>query len=199
MPKVVDPVARRAVVVDAVFRVAVREGLQRASLRVVADEAGINIGSLRHYFGSHQELMTFAMRAMLERLGERVRGRLGEVGGRVDRGFLVELFSELLPLDERRRGEATVFLEFVTAARTDPAFAELSHGAAIGAREMVRQVLDRLDADGLLAGGRDVGVETERLAALLDGLTLSAVLYPDLCGAAECTAALDAHLRDLTT
>lgn len=195
MPKRVDPVARRNAVVDALFRVAVRDGLQRASLRVVADEAEINIGSLRHYFASHQELMTFAMRSMLDRLGERVRARLDEVGDRPGRTALVELFAELLPLDGRRRGEATVFVEFVTAARTDPAFAELSHGAATGARDLVRQVLSRLD----LPAGRDVRVETERLAALLDGLTLSAVLYPDICGEAECTAALEAHLRDLTT
>ncbi|MEI5134937.1 TetR family transcriptional regulator [Streptomyces libani] len=57
MPKQVDREARRREVVDALFRVAVRDGLQRASLRAVADEARLNIGSVRHYFAGQEELM----------------------------------------------------------------------------------------------------------------------------------------------
>lgn len=203
VPKRVDPVARRNAVVDALFRVAVREGLQRASLRAVADEAGLNIGSLRHYFDSQQELMTFAMRSMLDRLGERLLARLADAGDfsrhsrDEQRRLAVDLLGELLPLDERRRAEVTVFLDFIVTARTNPAFTELSHRAAADERALVRRVLDRLDAGGALRPGRDPDVETERLASLLDGLSLAAVLHPDLCDETRCTAALDAHLSEL--
>ncbi|MGH3548110.1 MAG: hypothetical protein ACRDQU_08350 [Pseudonocardiaceae bacterium] len=43
----------------------VRSGLQQASLRAVADEATLNLGSVRHYFDNQQELMRFAMQSML--------------------------------------------------------------------------------------------------------------------------------------
>ena len=44
----------------------------------------------------------------------------------------LRLLDELLPLDDTRRAEITVFLEFATAARTDPALDHLAREAAAG-------------------------------------------------------------------
>ncbi|MGW1891560.1 TetR/AcrR family transcriptional regulator [Streptomyces sp. NPDC002004] len=205
MPKYVDPEARRRDVVDALFRVVVRDGLQRASLRAVADEAALNIGSLRHYFAGQQELMTFAMQSMLDRVGGRLVRRVEEIGdlgshpGPDRLRLAAGLLAELLPLDDDRRAEVTVFLDFNTAARTNPALQELSRQAAEGARGLVRRLLTRLDESGTLGPGRDLGIETERLTALLDGLGLGAVLHPEVVSAQTCLSALRAHLADLTS
>ncbi|MEU9122161.1 TetR/AcrR family transcriptional regulator [Streptomyces sp. NPDC048506] len=204
MPKVVDPDARRRAVVDALFRVVVRDGLQRTSLRAVADEAGLNIGSLRHYFASQQELMDFAMQSMLDGLTDRLLQHVERIGdlGRypcAERLRLVtDLLAELLPLDERRGAEVTVFLDFNAAARTNPAFQDLAHQAAAGTRRLVHRVLTRLDESGTLRPGRDIAIETERLTSLLDGLSLSAVRHPDILGAQMCRQVLAAHLEDLS-
>lgn len=203
MPKLVDPDARRRDVVDALFRVVVRDGLQRASLRAVADEAGLNIGSVRHYFANQQELMDFAMQAMLDRLDERLQRHIERIGNlgdhpREDRLRLAaDFLAELLPLDGRRRAEVTVFLDFNAAARTDPAFAALSRRTATDTRRLAHRVLTRLDETGTLRPGRDLAFETERLTALLDGLSLSAVLHPDVLDAQTCAGVLRAHLDDL--
>ncbi|MFH8556721.1 TetR/AcrR family transcriptional regulator [Streptomyces celluloflavus] len=204
MPKHVDPDARRRHVVDALFRVVVREGLQRTSLRAVADEAQLNIGSLRHYFASQQDLMRFAMQSMLDRVESRLLEhveRIGDLGSRprperlrLAAGFL----AELLPLDEHRRAEVTVFLDFNTAARTNPAFGDLSRQAAEGTGKLVRRVLTRLDAAGALRSGLDIGIETERLTALLDGLSLRAVLHPEILNPRTCADVLFTHLDDLS-
>ena len=50
MPIVVDPEERRRDLAEAVWRVVRRDGLERASVREVAREAGVSMGSLRHYF-----------------------------------------------------------------------------------------------------------------------------------------------------
>ncbi|MFF1919143.1 TetR family transcriptional regulator C-terminal domain-containing protein [Streptomyces sp. NPDC058221] len=203
MPKYVDSEARRRDVVDALFRVVVRDGLQRTSLRAVADEAELNIGSLRHYFASQQELMDFAMQSMLDRLGSRLVERVEQIGKlsahpRAEQVRLAaDLLAELLPLDERRRAEVTVFLDFNAAARTNPDFGDLSRQAAAGARRLVRRVLAALDEAGTLSPGRDLDIETERLAALLDGLGLGAVLHPDVVSPRMCVEVLHAHLGDL--
>ncbi|MFE7612513.1 TetR/AcrR family transcriptional regulator [Streptomyces celluloflavus] len=204
MPKHVDPDARRRHVVDALFRVVVREGLQRTSLRAVADEAQLNIGSLRHYFASQQDLMRFAMQSMLDRVESRLLEhveRIGDLGSRprperlrLAAGFL----AELLPLDEHRRAEVTVFLDFNTAARTNPAFGDLSRQAAEGTGKLVRRVLIRLDAAGALRPGLDIDIETERLTALLDGLSLRAVLHPEILNPQTCADVLFTHLDDLS-
>ena len=48
MPKVVDHAARREQLAAALWRVVVRDGVEAASLRRVAAEAGWSVGSLRH-------------------------------------------------------------------------------------------------------------------------------------------------------
>lgn len=203
MPKQVDREARRREVVDALFRVVVRDGLQRASLRTVADEAGLNIGSVRHYFAGQEELMRFAMRSMVDRVGDRLQRRIDELGdldglsGPEIRRCARELLSELLPLDDSRRAEVTVLVDFSTAARTHPGIDDLARETATGTRTLVRRILTRLDTAGGLRAGLTLDTETERLTSLLDGLAFTAVLRPDVLDAQTCATVLRAHLDDL--
>ncbi|MFI9589760.1 TetR family transcriptional regulator [Nonomuraea sp. NPDC052265] len=44
-------------VAGTVFGVVRRAGFEQASLRNVAEEAGLAIGSVRHYFAGHTELI----------------------------------------------------------------------------------------------------------------------------------------------
>jgi AcrR family transcriptional regulator len=74
MPKLVDPDQRRSELALAVWTVIRRDGLQRASVRNVAREAGLSMGSLRHYFGSQSELLCFAMQLVGDRARCRRRG-----------------------------------------------------------------------------------------------------------------------------
>ncbi|AIA01160.1 transcriptional regulator [Streptomyces noursei ZPM] len=204
MPKHVDPEARRRLVVDALFRVVVRDGLQRTSLRAVAAEAELNIGSLRHYFASQHDLMQFAMESMIDRVSSRLLTHLDRIGdlGRHPRTeqlrLTADLLAELLPLDEERRAEVAVFVDFNAAARTNPTFGALSRKAATGTRRLVRGVLTRLAATGTLHPDLDLVLETERLSALLDGLGLTAVLHPDVLGPQACVDVLATHLGGLS-
>ncbi|TDP96735.1 TetR/AcrR family transcriptional regulator [Labedaea rhizosphaerae] len=192
MPKKVDAEARRREVVEALFRVAVREGLARASLRTVADEAQLNIGSLRHYFDSQLELMRFAMRAMLDRVAARVQARLDRLDPAEQRDERVRdavaLLAELLPLDETRRDEVTVFVDFAALSRTNPDLRDLAAEAAAGTRGAARAVLAHV------TGTAPSTTEVERLTSLVDGLGLNAVLHPDLVSSADAERVLTAHL-----
>ncbi|NRQ33052.1 TetR/AcrR family transcriptional regulator [Nonomuraea sp. NN258] len=205
MPKIVDPEARRDEVVEAVFRVVRRAGFEHASLRNVAEEAGLAIGSVRHYFAGHTELMLFAMRASLERTAGRLERRAGPLLAAVEsappaeRAAHVEgLLSELLPLDERRRDEATVWLAFAVAARTRPELRELARESYEGMRTLAGRVIEGLGRGGWLPAGADLEVERERLCALIDGLTVEGVLQPDRMTPALMSRALRRHLETLT-
>lgn len=105
-----------------------------------------------------------------------------------------ELLERLLPLDDTRRSEVAVWLEFTTAARTDPALAEL---AAAGTHTLVRRILHRAAEAGALRPDLDLPTEVVRLAALIDGLSTTTALQPDLVTPHQCRAALRHHLRDL--
>ncbi|MFJ4105781.1 TetR/AcrR family transcriptional regulator [Amycolatopsis japonica] len=178
MPKIVDPEARRLEIAEAVFRVIQRDGLAQASLRSVAEEAGLAIGSVRHYFGGHDELIVFAMRALGDRLEARLAGHipvlLDPATPRPLRQEATEAFlGELLPLTEQTRAEADVWLAFSAAAKNRPDLAEEATRMYEGVRFLVRRVLEGANEAGGLLGDVDLNVETERLAALLDGLAVS--------------------------
>lgn len=202
VPKVVDPDVRREAVVEAVFRVVHRYGLAQASLSNVANEAGLAIGSVRHYFASHAELMLFAMQAMSDRVGERLLRHaavaLGPDPGD-PRALIQAMLGELLPLNEEQHREAVVWLEFVTAARTDPQLQPHARRVYDGTRTVVARVLTRTREAGRLRDGLDIAVETERLCALIDGLTVSAALQPDRLDASTMGRVLSGHLDSLTT
>lgn len=193
MPKVVDPEARRRAVAEAVFRVVRAQGLEQASLRNVADEAGLAIGSVRHYFADHDELLSFALDELIARVERRVLARVAEIRdattSRRRKAGVEDLLGELLPLDADRRDEAVVWLEFSNAARTRPTLRPAARRLYQGIRMIVGRVLERSGVPG-----ED---EVERLAALLDGLAVNAVLQPDLMTPAKIRAVLRRHLDGL--
>ena len=117
-----DPAERRHDLAEAVWRVVRREGLDGASVRAVAREAGLSMGSLRHYFGTQSELLVFAMRMVIDRIERRVAGL--QTPGDPRRAAEMVLL-ELLPLDDERRAENEVWLAFTARALVDPALRAL--------------------------------------------------------------------------
>ncbi|GAA3010586.1 TetR/AcrR family transcriptional regulator [Actinokineospora diospyrosa] len=183
MPKIVVPEERRAAISDAVIRVVRRAGVEGATLRTVADEAGLAIGSVRHYFGSHEDVLIFTMRELGLRIGRRIGTHVDRLLGTdpdIDRRAAVEdLFAEFLPLDPIRWDEAVVWLAFTTAARTRPSLRDTAVEQHAFMRGLITRVLQEATARGALPDRLDLEVECLRLSALLDGLTLQAVLHPE--------------------
>ncbi|WP_399927501.1 TetR/AcrR family transcriptional regulator [Streptomyces kanamyceticus] len=222
MPKIVDPEARRKAVARAVLSVAARHGLEHASLRNVADEAGLAVGSVRHYFADHDELMTFTMRELGRRIGDRIRAHAerllapeGRADGRAERredggderradgsadrrAGTEELLAEFLPLDDARREESALWLAFTTAAHTRPELRPCAAEMQAGLHALLSRVLDEARSAGGLPGDLDVELESTRLAALLDGLNLQATLLPDRYPPQLLRQVLRRHLDALT-
>ncbi|MGK5549331.1 TetR/AcrR family transcriptional regulator [Streptomyces sp. URMC 127] len=206
MPKIVDPVARRRAVAQAVLTVAARHGLEHASLRNVAEEAGLAIGSVRHYFADHDELMTFTMTELSRRIDERIRTHAERLlapdsrADRADRRAGTEgLLAEFLPLDEVRRQESALWLAFTSAALTRPELRPCAAEMQANLHTLLTRVLHEAQRAGGLPGSADVELESTRLAAVLDGLTLQATLLPDHYPPKLLRQVLRRHLDALTT
>lgn len=199
MPKVIDGEQRRADIADAVLRLAARDGLPAVSLRSVAAESGLNIGSVRHYFDGQRDLMRFAMRSTIDRVSARLERRraslrpLSELTPDEAAAQLTDFLAELLPLDAPRRAEATVLVEFLVAARVDTDLTELAHEALDGTLALARRIVSALSLPPAAAD-----LEAERLAALLDGLTFRSALHPEATTPEVCRDVLRAHLTSLS-
>jgi AcrR family transcriptional regulator len=201
MPKVVDPVERRQQVAEAVWRVISRDGLGRASMRQVAAEAGLSLGSLRHYFATHTELLTFSMRLVMDRGAARLRAleKLRPADGvyRTEPVYVVEMVvSSILPLDAERQLESEVWLAFVGATVSDPQLRAISDEIYDSLLDMERGMLDQLVRSGA-ASGLDIDLEAMRLHSLLDGLTVGAVTRPQRVTVERIRAIVRRHLLSL--
>ena len=187
MPKQVDHAERRRELAEALWRLIMREGIEAASVRRVAAEAGWSTGSLRHYFEGQSDLLAFAMELVTQRVGERIAALATEPDLRVQSE---RLLGQLLPLDEERRAEMQVWLAFTMRAVVDPALRGVRDAAHVQLRALCRDVVKAL-------GAADDALEAERLHALVDGLALHAVLAPEHMTPARQRALLAAHLDAL--
>jgi AcrR family transcriptional regulator len=202
VPKIVDAEARRAEIVEAVFRIVAVDGLERASLREVADEAGLAVGSVRHYFAGSEELLSHSFAAVVDRITGRLTAALpamaaSEPGTGPHRDAVLTLLSEFLPLDEERAVDACVWMAFKNAARIRAFLAPEADRSHREVAAVVGQVITALvpdDGDGQ----QSLAVEAERLLATLDGLCMHALLQPAWMTAQMCNDVLDRHLRSLT-
>ncbi|MDP9935386.1 TetR/AcrR family transcriptional regulator [Paenarthrobacter nicotinovorans] len=201
MPKIVDAEARRQEVVRAVFRIIASDGLERASLREVADEAGLAVGSVRHYFASSDELLVFSFGAVIDRIAGRLESALAEVEQEVlgtpeQDAAVLNLLGQLLPLDEELAVDACVWMAFRHAARIKPVLApeaERSHRAVAAIVGRLILLLNPAQADHQ----QNLVTEAERLLATMDGLSMHALLQPEWMTAEVCSDVLTVHLRSL--
>ncbi|WP_077489984.1 TetR/AcrR family transcriptional regulator [Sinomonas mesophila] len=204
MPRFVDAAARRRDVVEAVKRIVVADGLERVSLREVAAEAGLVVGSVRHYFATSTDLLVQSFEAVvdtvLERLEDASPGADDGAGSPpgASRGGLedavVAQLCQLLPLDKPRAVDLCVWTAFKLAARTRPELsttAERSHRAVAAA--VGRSVLALRPG----AGREELVREAERLLAVVEGLGLHAMLQGQWLDAGLCLAVLRAQVASV--
>jgi AcrR family transcriptional regulator len=194
VPKLVDHEQRQRELAGAVWRVIRIRGVDGASIRTVAREAGWSPGALRHYFSTQSELLTFAMQMVVER----IEARVGALKPPADpRRAVEQRLHELLPLDEERRAENEVWLAFAGRALVDPQLRARHEEVDEELREACLGALQELGAGGRLRPGLDLELEAERLQGLLDGLALHTAMRPERMSPRLIRSVLARHLDSL--
>jgi AcrR family transcriptional regulator len=174
MPKVVDADQRRSELADAAARVIARSGIDGASLRDVAAEAGWTTGALVHYFANKRELLAFTLQASLDRRRLRHADRSALAPGDALRATL----RSALPTTPESTLHWIVTLAFAAQASADPRLAAIQRDAYLHFRATVTGLVGRDRGD---AEPRAVDeCEAERLIALVNGIALQAIFAPDL-------------------
>ena len=175
MPARIDPEQRRQQVIEAAFRLVVADGIEGVSLRKVADESGLNIGSVRHYFDGHHDLLTAAAEEAGDRMGRRliehpIEGLRG-LRGDAALDALQALVETVMPVDDARRTESIIVVELVIASRTRPVFRAMSERMGSDLSAVMRGALEALDLPG-------PDLAAAQLVAVIGGLTMDAVTPP---------------------
>lgn len=164
---------RRLEVSEAAWRVIVREGLDRTSMRAIAQEMNCTTGVVTHYFRNKEALILFALGQVTERLQVLMQNALENVSG-IER--LVVMLSAFLPLDRQRQEILKVWVAFLGyAVGRDQLMAEHQQSAA-QLREVIIQELKHLQAEQLIRSDIDPSMESNALLALGNGVSLDSLV-----------------------
>ncbi|MFF5205505.1 TetR/AcrR family transcriptional regulator [Streptosporangium sp. NPDC000396] len=194
MPKIVDHDERREEVVEATRRIILREGIEAATTRAIAREAGYSNGVLTHYFADKDDIMLSALRSSHRHIVERLQGKLAGLGGLA---ALRELLLDNLPLDDERVRESGLEIGFWSRSLTSPAMLQAQRAEAEDLRYLVRSLLGAAADAGEITTEESLDDIAERLLALVDGLSVHRLLYPDRLGAERLERLLGAELDRL--
>ena len=189
MPKVVDIEQRRAELTAATARLIARSGIESATMREVAAEAGWTTGALTHYFADKRELLLNTFQTSLA-------NRRSQRPSDADADPSVQLRTSLegaLPLDESRRRHWMVTIAFCSQAAGDPELAAAQRAAYREFRDHVAALVRRCD----LTDGRGAQSHAERLIAAADGIAVQALFDAESWPAARQLARLDELLETL--
>jgi AcrR family transcriptional regulator len=195
VPKIVDHDERRLELVDATWRIIARLGIEGATMREIALEAGFANGALKPYFPTKDTLLTFAFGHVFNRTNERIEAVTAGLSGIA---ALRAICVEVLPLDEERINEARIVIPFWQKAVNDPEKAAIHresmdqwHAALLGHLAEARE-------SGDVTTGVDDAALAGHLLNMLLGAQISAALAPEGQGDLGLSEQLEGFLALLT-
>lgn len=175
MPKIVDHDERRLELVDATWRIIARLGIEGATMREIATEAGFANGALKPYFPTKDTLLTFAFGHVFNRTNERIAEvTAGKSGIAALRAFCIEV----LPLDEERMNEARIVIPFWQKAINDPEKAAIHRDSMEQWHAAILEYLAQARKNGDVSSAVDDRSVAGHLLNMLLGAQIAAALAP---------------------
>lgn len=145
MPKIVDHDERRLELVDATWRIIARLGIEGATMREIAIEAGFANGALKPYFPTKDVLLAFAFNHVFNRTNARVAA---VTAGKSGLPALRDFCREVLPLDDERINEARIVIPFWQKAVNDEEKAAIHRASMDQWHRMILGYLGQARKDG---------------------------------------------------
>jgi AcrR family transcriptional regulator len=175
VPKIVDHNERRLELVDATWRIIARNGLEGATMREIAMEAGFANGALKPYFPTKDTLLEFAFSHVFKRTNQRIAEvTAGQTGMAALRSFCFEV----LPLDEERINEARIVIPFWQKAINDPQKAVIHQQSMDEWLTAIRRYLQEARDAGDVSTAVGDDVLAGQLLNMLLGAQIEAALAP---------------------
>ena len=183
--------ATRDQVLTAIVSIAAERGLDHVSIREVAAEAGVSIGTVQYYCRSKDELLVLGFRHIMDRINARVAGkrRSGQVAP-----VLRSALSEFLPLDRTRGREARAYLAFAAQAAFSPTLAAVQREVLSDLRKRCADTFRLAQERGQAKTDYVAADAAASTAALVDGLILHLLTDPKGLSKNAALRILDNHL-----
>lgn len=167
----VDHEERRKQIAEALLRIADTEGLQSASMRAVAAEAGVSLRLVQYYFTTKQALLLDA----LARLGTQLQARMDRfVRAAGDpptpRSTVTAILTSILPTDAESRRITRTYAAYYTLVLGDPALEKQATAQPDLLEGFLARQIGAAQESGEVAPERDPVMTAAGLLAMVNGL-----------------------------
>ncbi|MFD1205629.1 MULTISPECIES: TetR/AcrR family transcriptional regulator [Sporosarcina] len=194
MPKIVDHDHKRKIIAETAWKIIETEGIEKASIRRIASEAGMSTGALRHYFSNQDELLLFIMDYFLARGKERSENKSWSKDPLI---AVQETLLELVPVDQDKQTETSVWLVFAIRSLTSVALNAKKDELTEGEYILMEALLDMLIKAGYINKDINIEIEKLRLSVIIEGLSIHALLRPDIFTIEKTEQIIAHHLNEL--
>lgn len=196
MAQHMGPEERRSQVSDALFTVIAHKGLEKTTIRDVAEEAGVSVGLVQRYFRTKDDLLRFGIQVVYERVEDHINNVTVALPVR---SILDDIITPLLPLDEQREREFRVAFAFWHASLHDPEMSTTHREATNRLIDAFIEVISGAQRAGEIHSSINPELEARILMALIDGLAMHATITPDVFSPADVVDAVTTHLNRIFT
>ncbi|EZH66463.1 hypothetical protein DH09_11055 [Bacillaceae bacterium JMAK1] len=172
MPKRVDHHQRKQMIAKAAMKLIEQKGAEATTLRDIAKEVGLSLGSIQYYFPKQSDLYQFTM----ETLFQRTKQRMNEVepNGTSAFDYAVQMIVQYIQVgDQEQRMENAIWIQFAVMEQEENK--ELYQRFTTIYREFLETVFAQLQEGDCLKEGLDLEIEIKKLEIYTDGLILNAI------------------------
>ena len=173
--------ARRDALILAAMDLVAEGGSQAATVRAIADRAGVTPGLIRHYFTSKEELTRAAYRRLMDWMTRDSAGALlqGDKGPKARLAAFVSASLRPPVIDPRRLG---LWAGFLNTLRSDPAMREVHEQGYRAYRDILETLISQLPRASTPERDRRDAIACN---AVIDGLWLEGSALPEGFAAGE--------------
>ena len=166
---------RREALIAAALDLVASGGAQAATVRAIADRAGVSAGLIRHYFASKDDLLREAYRHLMESMIEGSAAALTDAPTDPSARLAVFVASTLRPpvVDPVAVG---LWAGFLHGVRRDPSLREVHAATYLSFRDLLQSLIAALPR---AASPEQLRADAIACNGVIDGLWLEGSMLPD--------------------
>lgn len=170
---------KKDMIIEAAFKMIYNHGFEKTTLRKIAHEANLSLGSVQHFFPKQRDIYIRAMDVIFQRFKKRM-----EEAARVDIDTFenaVYMVKQIVQVKtEQERIENDIWVKFTLMATMNPEYQELNEAYRKVNFNFAKSIMTYLDEHNLLANPNELEEKASSLIIFITGLVFESVIYSHL-------------------
>ncbi|MDQ0159968.1 TetR/AcrR family transcriptional regulator [Alkalibacillus salilacus] len=198
MPKKIDHTERKDHIIEAMFRIVHRSGFEKATLREIAKEAGLSLGSVQHFFPKQGDIYIDA----IEEIYSRFKARMDEIAHHDDENIFdnaVRMIKQIVQAStEEERMENDIWMKFSIMATMNPDYHEAKNKSREVNYSFAKEIVMMLSENGFLSKDESIDEAANTLTIFIHGLVFETVMYDGLYDEEKVDGEVRRYLNGIT-